>query len=88
MSKQPAPFHLTLTREEADMLSAPAGKGGFQGLHDRLLDQLKNGNLDIELNDQELGELVRYMTRYGQGGFQGRLYNAFHRSLTEMLTRN
>lgn len=40
---------------------------------------------EVSLTDSELGELIRYMTQYGEGGFQGRLRRAFLRSVYELL---
>jgi len=61
------------------------GSGGHQELHRRLTDQLANGNLEVRFNDAQLGELIRYMTQYGSGGFQGRRRRAFIRPLRELL---
>jgi hypothetical protein len=83
--RQPKPFVLSLTPDEALMITGARGQGGQQTLHRRLVGQLANGNLTIELDDRRFGELVRYMTRYGSGGFQGRLKNAFQRSLGDLL---
>ena len=76
---------LTLNRSEADALLEPAGEGGQQGFHEMLRAQLKDGDLSVELGDADLGKLIRYMTQYGPGGFQGRLRNAFRRSLLALI---
>jgi hypothetical protein len=86
MAREPRPFTITLTPQEASELLAPSGEGGHQQLHDRIRSQLANGNLTVELTDAELGRLVRYMTQYGSGGFQGRLRRAFYRPLSDMLS--
>jgi len=84
--RQPKPFSFTLTPDEALILTGAKGRGGQQTLHRRLVAQLANGNLTIELDDRRFGELIRYMTRYGQGGFQGRLRDAFRRVLGDLLS--
>lgn len=83
--RQPRPFAFTLTPEEALVITEARGQGGQQNLHRRLVDQLANGNLTVEMDDRRFGELIRYMTRYGSGGFQGRLRAAFRRVLGDML---
>jgi hypothetical protein len=85
MGKAPKPFEMTLTEDEAAEISKPSGQGGHQSLHKRLLAVLDTGSRIFHFNDCELGELVRYMTQYGSGGFQGRLRKAFTRSLVEQL---
>jgi hypothetical protein len=82
--KRPKPFVFVLTQDEADVIAQPAGEGGHQGLHRRLQEQLEHG-LTISLDDAQLGELIRYMTQYKSGGFQGRLRTAFERSLRKQL---
>jgi hypothetical protein len=84
MGKAPKPFVFQLTQAEVAELTDPVGEGGHQSLHRRLLSELAKGNT-VTFDDAELGELIRYMTQYGTGGFQGRLYRAFIRSLTEQL---
>jgi hypothetical protein len=79
------PFVFRLTPGEALEITEAAGTGGQQTLHRRMVDELARGNLTIVLTDTQLGELIRYMTRYGQGGFQNRLRMAFGRSLKELL---
>ena len=85
MTREAKPIKLTLTGTEAAQLLEPAGEGGQQQLADFLRDQLKGGNLDISLDDTELGKLIRYMTQYGSGGFQGRLQRAFRRPLRSLI---
>lgn len=84
----PKPIEFTLTQEEADELLQPSGSGGHQALHQRLIDQLQNGNLILRFDDAHIGELFRYWS-YGwdgaSGGFQKRLGKAFARSFRERL---
>lgn len=82
---QPKPFVFHLTPGEMAELQSPVGAGGQQTFHTMLLDQLAVGAGDIALDDSQLGQLIRYMTQYGHGGFQTRLRNAFSRSLRELL---
>ncbi len=85
MTREAKPIAFTLTKEEASYLMEPAGEGGQQQLADLLKGQLENGNLTILLDDAELGKLIRYMTQYGSGGFQGRLQKAFRRPITSLI---
>lgn len=84
MPREPKPFEFQLTDAEIDEIRNAAGEGGHQGLHRRLMEQLDHGPVII-LDDAELGALIRYMTQYKSGGFQGRLRAAFERSLREQL---
>ena len=86
-SRPPRPFTVTLAIEEVVHLMGPAGRGGHQALHKKLNKQLEDGNLTVKLNDAELGFIIRYMTQYGPGGFQGRLRKAFWRSFREMFAK-
>ena len=65
-------------------MEAPAGQGGHQALHSRILEELKGGPI-VTFDDEEMGELIRYMTQYGSGGFQARLRRAFIRSLCDQI---
>ena len=78
-------FAIVLMPEEAAEMLAPSGDGGHQQLHEEIRAQLQNGNLTIHLDDTELGRVIRYMTQYGSGGFQGRLQRAFRRPLVALL---
>ena len=80
------PFEFTLTDKEADYIKGAEGTGGHQSLHRRLCAQLEKGRV-LSFNDEEMGELIRYMTRYGSGGFQSRLQQAFARSFRGLLGR-
>lgn len=83
--RQPKRFEFTLTPEEALEITEARGSGGHQSLHRRLTDELARGDLTVTFDDRQLGELIRYMTRYESGGFQSRLRRAFLRSVYELL---
>ena len=85
ISRAPKPFVFTLENSEVEWIKGAAGSGGHQTLHRRLVKELQSGN-QVTFTDEQLGELVRYMTRYGSGGFQGRLRKAFGRSVRELLS--
>ena len=85
MSKEARPVTLTLTADEAAEILTPAGAGGQQTFQKELIQQLQDGNLTVAFDDDKLGKLIRYMTQYGPGGFQGRLRKAFRRPLLELL---
>jgi len=80
-----APFEFELTSTEIAELQHPAGEGGHQSFQKELISQLDGGGNRIKLDDEGFGKLIRYMTRYGSGGFQTRLRNAFERPLRKML---
>ena len=82
--RAPKPFEFTLTPQEIALLQAPADEGGHQAYHKRLIEQLTEGP-KVRLSDEELGELIRHMSRYGSGGFQGRLQEAFLRSVARQI---
>jgi hypothetical protein len=87
MGKEPKQFSLQLTEDEAQFILEPSGDGGQQLFHEALRGQLASGKRTMILDDANLGKLVRYMTQYGSGGFQGRLRKAFKRSLIEIISR-
>jgi hypothetical protein len=84
-AKNSEAYHHTLTADEAAMILTPVGEGGQQGFQQELINQLQGGNLVISLDDDQLGKLIRYMTQYGPGGFQGRLQKAFRRPLLDLI---
>jgi len=63
----------------------PNGTGGQQSLRILLIGKLGTGNV-IELTDAEYGRVTRYMSFYGQGGFQDALKAAFTRSIKELIS--
>ena len=84
MPRQPRSFVFTLTAAETSELEPPSGQGGHQSLHARLRAELAAGPT-VSFDDQQMGELIRYMSQYGSGGFQGRLRRAFLRSLCDQI---
>jgi hypothetical protein len=85
VSKSAKPVTVTLTDDEAAAILAPVGSGGQQTFQQEFISQLQSGNLAVSFDDDQLGKLIRYMTQYGPGGFQGRLRKAFSRPLRELL---
>jgi hypothetical protein len=79
-------FVFTLEPDEAAYITQTtiAGRGGLQSLQRKLQDQLSQGST-VRFDNAGLGQLIRYMTQYRDGGFQGRLRNAFERSLRQLL---
>lgn len=86
MSNDGEPFAFTLEDAEADLLTGTevVGSGGLQSLQRRLQAQLAEGRT-VTFDNAELGQLIRYISQYGSGGFQGRLRKAFSRSLYDLL---
>lgn len=76
---------LLLKPAEAAIILEPVGNGGFQRFHQMLCDQLQDGKLEVTFDDENLGKLIRLMTQYGSGGFQGRLQKAFRRPLCRVI---
>jgi hypothetical protein len=85
MPREAKPFVFVLMDAEIAELQEPSGEGGHQNIHKMILDQLADGKKTVTLNDNQLGQLIRYMTAYGSGGFQGRLHRAFVRSIYGLL---
>jgi hypothetical protein len=84
LTRIPKPFVFTLNPDEIAELKSAAGTGGHQSLLRRLTTELERGS-EVTFTDEQLGELIRYMTLYGSGGFQSRLRQAFRRSLGDLL---
>lgn len=84
LTRIPKPFVFTLKPHEIAELKSAAGAGGHQSLLRRLTTELERGP-KVTFTDEQLGELIRYMTLYGSGGFQSRLRQAFARSLGDLL---
>jgi hypothetical protein len=81
----PKLFEFVLHSTEVDAIRQAKGTGGHQALHKSLVAELDLHKNKVTLTDEELGRLIRYMTSYGTGGFQGRLRSAFIRPLRELL---
>lgn len=76
---------LRLTPPEVVELQKPVnGRGGWQTLARALAQALDANTGEIELDDELLGKAVRYAS-YAQGGFQGRLRDAFRREIENLL---
>ena len=86
MGREAKPFVFELQEPEIQQITETEvnGQGGLQELQNRLKAQLKEGP-SVTFTDAEFGQLVRYMTRYGGGGFEARLYRAFSRSIYDLL---
>lgn len=69
--------------EIAEIRKAINGSGGYQTLLRKLAPAIQNDG-SITLDDETLGHIVR-MCAYGPGGYQGRLRNAFRRSVGDLL---
>jgi hypothetical protein len=82
---EPFVFEL-LPAEIAQITGAEiVGSGGLQSLLRRLHKQLETGNR-VEFDNAGLGQLIRYTTGIGGGGFETRLRRAFARSLLDQFT--
>ena len=86
MARKPKKFMFSLMPHEVSVLTAPVGAGGHQSVHQVLTDQLANGN-KITLDDTQLGAVIRCMTQYKSGGFQGRLRKAMLRPILFQLMK-
>ncbi len=84
MVRSPKPFTFTLNPAEIAEMAALSGQGGHQGLPSRIREALGSGPM-VTFDDVQLGELIRYMSQYGSGGFQGRLRRAFTRSIAAQI---
>lgn len=86
MTKDAEPFVFTLEDAEMQQITDTevVGSGGLQTLQRRLKAELEHGRT-VSLDDAQLGQLIRYMTRYGSGGFEERLRKAFIRSIYQLF---
>jgi hypothetical protein len=86
MPKPPEPVVIILEAAETAILNGSwAGPGGFQNLAPKLQQKL-SAQHRLELTDEELGIIMRYMS-YEQSGFRDRIRKVFKRSLTELMER-
>ena len=70
---------IELTQAQTRLLKRPIeGSGGWQSLL-RLLQRRLEGQ-DLSLTPGEIARILRYKTRYGQGGFQDRLAGVIDRA--------
>ena len=70
--------------EIAELQKPIVGRGGFQTVARALVRSLDAAAGVLELDDALLGKVVRYAS-YAQGGFQGRLRDAFRREICSLL---
>lgn len=76
---------LTLTAPEIAIVQRPLnGQGGLQSFGRQLQAALDAQTGEIELTDAQLGRIIRHM-KYGPGGFEARLRDAFGRSIALAL---
>lgn len=63
---------ISLRPEDIELLKRPIrGSGGWQILLRRIQDRIKGDELTLEVKD--VGKILRYVSDYGSGGFEGRL---------------
>jgi len=79
------PTMLRVKPAEALHITERQDAGGYQDFQKFLADQLSDGRLEVFLDDEQLGKLIRLMTQYGSGGFQSHLQLAFRRNLGRMI---
>jgi hypothetical protein len=81
------PFRFILLPAEIAQITGAeiVGSGGLQSLLRKLYAQLELGDT-VEFDNAGFGQLVRYMTRIGGGGFETRLRRAFARSFLDLFT--
>jgi hypothetical protein len=81
------PFVFDLLPEEISLITQIeiVGSGGLQTLLRKVREQLENGGR-VEFDNAGLGQLIRYTTRIGGGGFETRLRRAFARSFLDLFT--
>ena len=87
MSRDGEPFVFTLWPAEIEQIveKEVKGAGGLQSLLRKLQEELSHGNT-VSFDNAGLGQLIRYMTKMGNGGFEGRLRRAFVRSIFDLFT--
>lgn len=66
-------LHIVLNPGDAERLRRPVeGQGGLQSLLRRLKASIGDDG-SLSLTEEEVERIRRYVSRYGQGGFQDRL---------------
>lgn len=84
MGKPPRKAKITLDVDQAADLRAPwNGGGGFQTLGPALAGRLSPAN-EIELDDEEVGIIVRHMS-YVSSGFRGRIRHIFREHIAALM---
>jgi hypothetical protein len=81
------PFRFILLPAEIAQITGAeiVGSGGLQSLLRKVRSQVEQGDT-VEFDNAGLGQLIRYMTRIGGGGFETRLRRAFARSFLDLFT--
>ena len=81
-----APFVFVLWPDEIALITQIdiVGSGGLQSLLRKIRTQLETSNT-VEFDNAGLGQLIRYATRIGGGGFETRLRRAFARSFLDLF---
>jgi len=65
-------FQVRLTKDMVERLEKPIrGQGGYQQLLRMLASNSKAGDLSVDLSTAR--KIIRYVEKYGRGGFQTRL---------------
>ena len=84
MGREPRKAHIKLDNEQAQDLKGDwNGSGGFQTLGPKLAARLSPSN-EIELDDEEVGVIVRHMS-YVPSGFRGRVQKIFRDGITALM---
>ena len=84
MGKSPRKARIILNAAQAaDLRAEWNGSGGFQTLAPALAGRLSPTN-EIELDDVEVGIIVRHMS-YTSSGFRGRIRHIFREHITALM---
>jgi hypothetical protein len=62
-----------------------AGGGGFQNFLVQLGYRVDDTSGELELDNEDLNRISKYVTDYGTGGYQSRILKVFGRTLGESL---
>jgi hypothetical protein len=86
VSSDGQPFSFTLNAVEKEQITDYPinGREGAQSLLRRLQEKIEASDV-LEFDNWELGQLIRYMTTHGEGGYETRLRKAFGRSLLDLF---
>lgn len=67
-------FKAELTEAEAEAMMRPVvGQGGFQSLLRKLQKAYDRKSRTVTIEGEQIEQINRYSTEYGQGGFEDRL---------------